>query len=100
MTHLLAALVRVAAGPEEMGADADGTALVGLLEQLGSSQRTLRPQWLMVLLAEAARALKGADDQRDGRQLGFGVADLILVQGEGLRHHNHKHMSISRHTAE
>lgn len=82
-----------------MGADADGAALVGLLQQLGGGQRALRPQRLVVLLAEAARALKRADDQRDGRQLGFGVADLVLVQGEGLRHHKHTHISMNNQAA-
>ena len=92
-TNLISTLVGVAAGPEEMCADADGAALVRLLQQLGGGQSALRPQRLVVLLAEAARALERADDQRDGRKLGFGVADLVLVQGEGLYHHEHKHMS-------
>lgn len=85
LTHLLAVLVGAAPGPEEVGADADGSTLVGFLQQLGGSQCTLGPQRLVVLLAEAAHPLKGPDDQRDGGQLGFGVADLVLVQGEGLQ---------------
>lgn len=67
-----------------MGADTDCSALVWLFQQLGGSQRTLGPQWLVVFLTEASHSLKGPDDQRDGSQLGFGVADLILVQRESL----------------
>lgn len=67
-----------------MGADTDGSALVGLLQQLGGSQCTLSPQRLVVFLAETPHSLKGANDQCDGCQLGFGVADLILIQREGL----------------
>lgn len=82
--HLLAVFVSAATGPEEMGADTDSSALVGLFQQLGGSQRTLSPQRLVVFLAEASHPLKGSNDERDGCQLGFGVADLILVQREGL----------------
>ena len=67
-----------------MGADTDRAALVGFLQQLRGSQRTLCPQGLMVLLAEAAGVLKGADDEHDGCKLGLWVTDLILVQREGL----------------
>ena len=67
-----------------MSADADGATLVGLLEQLGGGEGTLRAERLVVLLAEAARPLKRADDEGDGCQLGLGVADLILVQRERL----------------
>lgn len=84
-THLFTIFVGAAPGPEQMGADTDGSALVGLLQQLGSSQRTLSPQRLVVFLAETSHSLKGTDDQRDSCQLGFGVADLVLVQREGLR---------------
>lgn len=84
MTHLLAIFIGAAARPEEVGADADSSTLVGLLQQLGGSQRTLGPQRLVVFLAEAPHSLKGSDNQSDGCQLGFGVADLILVQREGL----------------
>lgn len=62
-----------------MGADADSSALVGLLQQLGGGQRALSPQGLVIFLAEASHALKGTDDERDGCQLGFGVADLVLI---------------------
>lgn len=68
-----------------MSAGADGAALVGLLQQLGGGQGALSPERLVVLLAETARPLEGADDQRDGCQLRLGVADLVLVQREGLR---------------
>lgn len=67
-----------------MGADADGSALVGLFQQLGGSQRALSPQRLVVFLTEAPHPLKGPNDQRNGCQLGFGVADLIFIQREGL----------------
>lgn len=67
-----------------MGADADCAALVGFLQELGGGQRALCPQGLVVLLAEAARVLKGADDEHDGGKLGLGVTDLILIQREGL----------------
>lgn len=67
-----------------MGADADSSALVRLLQQLGRSQCTLSPQRLVVFLAETSHSLKGTDDQCDSCQLGFGVADLILIQREGL----------------
>lgn len=83
-THLFAVLVGAAARPEEVRTDADGSALVGLLQQLGRSQRTLGPQRLMVFFTEATHPLKGADDQGDGCQLGFGVTDLILIQRKGL----------------
>lgn len=68
-----------------MGADADGSTLVGFFQQLGGSQCTLGPQGLVVFLVEASHPLKGPDDQRDGCQLGFGVADLVFVQREGLQ---------------
>ena len=84
MTHLFTILVGAAARPEQMCADADGSALVGLLQQLGGSQRTLSPQRLVVFFTETSHSLKGTDDQRDGCQLGFGVTDLILIQREGL----------------
>lgn len=64
--HLLSILFSVASGPEEVCTDADGPTLVWLLEQFGGSERTLRPQRLVVLLAEAFCSLKRADDQRDG----------------------------------
>lgn len=68
-----------------MGADADGSALVGLFQQFGGRQGALGPQRLVVLLAEAAHPLKGPDDQCNGGQLGFRVADLIFIQREGLQ---------------
>lgn len=67
-----------------MGADTDGSALVRLFQELGSSQRTLSPQRLVVFLAETSHSLESSNDQSDGCQLSFGVADLILVQREGL----------------
>lgn len=67
-----------------MGTDADSSALVGLLQQLGRSQRTLSPQGLVVFLAEASHPLKSANDQGDGCQLSFGVTDLILIERECL----------------
>lgn len=82
--HLLPVLVRVPAGPEEMGAGAHGSALVRLLQELGGGESALRPQRLVVLLPEALHPLERANDQRDGRQLGFGVTDLVLVQRERL----------------
>lgn len=83
-THLFTIFVSAATGPEEMGADADCSALVWLFQQLGGRQCALGPQGLVVFLAEASHSLKGPDDQRDGGQLGFGVADLVLVQRESL----------------
>ena len=73
------------ARPKQVRAGSDRAALVRLLEQLGGGQGALGAQRLMVLLAEAADLLEGADDQRDGGQLGLGVADLIFVQCERLR---------------
>lgn len=67
-----------------MGADADGSALIGFFQQLGGRQGTLSPQRLVVFLTEASHPLKGPNDQRDGCQLGFGVTDLIFIQREGL----------------
>lgn len=83
-THLFTVLVGAAAGPEEVRTDADGSALVGLLQQLGGGQCTLGPQRLVVFFAETTHALKGANNQRDGCQLSFGVTYLVLVQGKGL----------------
>lgn len=83
-THLFTIFVSAATRPEEMSTDTDGSALVRLFKQLGGSQRTLSPQRLMVFLAETSHSLKGTNDQCDGCQLGFGVADLILIQREGL----------------
>lgn len=73
------------ARPKQVRTGSDRAALVRLLEQLGGGQRALGAQRLMVLLAEAADLLEGANDQRDGGQLGLGVADLIFVQCERLR---------------
>ena len=42
-------------------------------------------QRLMVLLAKTAHLLKRSYDQRNGSQLGFRVADLVLVQRKGLK---------------
>lgn len=67
-----------------MCADANGAALVRLLQQFGGSQSTLGTEGLVVLLAETAHALKCANDEGYSSQLGFGVADLILVEREGL----------------
>lgn len=67
-----------------MSTDADGSTLVGFLQQFGSSQSTLGSQRLVVLLAETVHSLKGSNDQCDGGELGLGVADLILIQREGL----------------
>lgn len=83
-TYLLAVSVRVPDGPEEVGAGAHGSALVRLLEQLGRGQGALRPQRLVVLLAEALHPLERADDQRDGRQLRLRIADLVFVQRKRL----------------
>lgn len=38
----------------------------------------------MIFLAEASHPLEGPNYQCDSCQLGFGVADLILIQREGL----------------
>ena len=67
-----------------MGTRAHSSALVRLLQKFGCSQRTLSPQRLMVFLAETSHSLKGANDQCDGCQLGFGVTYLILIKREGL----------------
>ena len=67
-----------------MRAHGHAAALVWFLEQFGGRQRTLRPQWLVVLLPETRHALKRADDQRDGSQLCLAVTYLILVQGKCL----------------
>lgn len=83
-TYLLAVSVCVPDGPEEVGAGAHGSALVRLLEQLGRGQGALRPQRLVVLLAEALHPLERADDQRDGRELRLGIADLVFVQRKRL----------------
>lgn len=84
-THLFPTFVGAAPGPEQVCADADGSALVGLLQQLGGGQGALGPQGLVVFLAEAPHPLEGADDQCDGCQLGLGVADLVFIEGEGLQ---------------
>lgn len=60
------------------------TCLVRLLEQLGGCQSTLGPQRLVVLLAETGGLLEGAHDEGHGCQLCLAVADLVLIQGEGL----------------
>ena len=83
-THLFTIFVSAATRPKEMGADTDGSALVRLFQQLGGSQSTLSPQRLVVFLTETSHSLESSNDQCDGCQLSFGVADLILVQGEGL----------------
>ena len=44
------------------------------------------PEWIVVLLREAGRLLEGADHEADGGELRAGVRDLVLVEGEGLRH--------------
>lgn len=67
-----------------MGTDADSSALVRLLQQLGRSQCTLSPQGLVVFLTEASHSLKSANNQGDGCQLSFGVTDLILIERECL----------------
>lgn len=82
--YLLPISVCVPARPEEMGTGAHGAALVGLLQELGRSESALSPQGLVVLFTEALHPLKGPDDQRDGRQLGFGITDLILIQRKCL----------------
>lgn len=86
-THLFTIFVGATTGPKEMGTDTDGSALVRFFQQLGGSQCTLSSQWLVVLLAETSHSFKGTNDQCDGCQLGFGVADFILIQREGLVMH-------------
>lgn len=71
LPHLLSVLVHVPAGPEEMGAGADSSALIRLLQQLGSRQGTLGPQGLVVLLAKTFHPLKCPNYQGDCSQLGF-----------------------------
>lgn len=89
-THLFSIFVTAATRPEEVGTDTDGSALVGLFQQLRGSQCTLSPQRLVVLLTEASHSFKGPNDQCDGCQLSFGVTDLILVQREGLERGAHQ----------
>ena len=44
------------------------------------------PERVVVLLREACGLLEGADHEADGGELRAGVGDLVLVEGEGLRH--------------
>ncbi len=52
-----------------MRAHGHAAALVWFLEQFGGRQRTLRPQWLVVLLPEARETLHGAGSRRRGAQI-------------------------------
>jgi hypothetical protein len=83
-THLVNAVLRPAR-PEQMRAVDNAAALVRLSEQFGSSEGTLRAQWLVVLFTETRRPLKRARYERDGGKLGLAVADLLFIQRERLR---------------
>lgn len=58
--------------------------LVRLLEELRTVQSGLRDERIVVINAEDARALEGADDERDRLQLRAALGDALLVHGERL----------------
>lgn len=89
-SYLLSILVGISARPKQMGTGAHSPALVGLLQELGGCQRTLSPQRLMVLLAEALHPLKRPNYQGDCSQLCFRITDFIFIQREGLVKGEHK----------
>lgn len=48
-------------------------------------QRALGDEGIVVLLAEVARLVEGAGNDADSLELGAGVANRLLVDGESLR---------------
>lgn len=83
---LLPVFVCVSARPEEMCTGAHSSALIGLLQKFGCGQSALSPQGLMILFTETLHPLEGPDDQGDGSQLCFGIADFIFIQRKCLGH--------------
>ena len=65
--------------PEEMRRNRDAATLIRLLQQLGRRHGALGTQRLVILLAEAAHLLERSNDERNGSQLSFGIANLFLV---------------------
>ena len=78
--------VGVVPRPEEVGTGGDGATLVGLLEETRGGHGTVGPQRLVILIAKAVQLLKGAHDERNGRQLGTGVGHFFLIETEGLKY--------------
>ena len=71
--------------PEQMGAGADGLALVGFLEQLCAVARGLVHKHVAVLRSEDATSVQRAHDALQCCDLSFAVWYCFLVQYEGLQ---------------
>lgn len=84
LPYLLPVFVCVSARPEEMCTGAHSSALIRLLQKFGCGQSALSPQGLVILFTEALHPLEGPDDQGDGSQLCFGIADFIFIQRKCL----------------
>ena len=78
--------VSVVSRPEEVGAGGDRATLIGLLEETRGGHGTVGPQSLVILVAKAVQLLKGAHDERNGRQLSTGVRHFFLIKTEGLKY--------------
>ena len=88
--YLLPIFVCVSARPEEMCTGAHSSALIRFLQKLGCSKSTLSPQGFMIFFTEALHPLKSTNDQGDGSQLCFGIADFIFIQRKCLVHTKQK----------
>ena len=82
--------------PEEVGAGGNRATLVGLLEETRGGHGTVGPQRLVILVAKAVQLLKGAHDERNGRQLGTGVRHFFLVETEGLKYRRKRDKQIHK----
>jgi len=70
--------------PPQVTSKIDSTTLIGLLEQLGTMERALCDESVIVFLAEIAGSTEGLRNDTDSLELRAAVADGFLVDGKGL----------------
>ena len=71
--------------PEEMGAHIDGTALVGLLQQLRRVNGGLRGKGIIVLLRKYTESLQSGYDLIDGPELGLRFSYIRFIYFKHLK---------------
>ena len=70
--------------PEKVGADADSSALVGFLEQLGAVAGGFMHQHIAVLRSKDTAPVQRADNALQSCHLGLAVWNCFFIQYEGL----------------
>ena len=74
----------ISAGPEEVGAVVNCTALVHLVQQLCAVLSGLGHQRVIVVRCEDSDVLKRCDKEGDGAKLRLAVGNLLFVANESL----------------